>query len=126
MDKSKIIAVDDQPENLQLIIETLKHDYAVVVTTSAKKALSLALRTPKAAAILLDVSMPEMNGFDVLSQLKSNVETQDIPVIFVTGHNDENDFEKGIALGASDFVIKPISPTLLKQRLKNCLSITNE
>lgn len=122
MSKPKIIAVDDQPENLSLIVEILKSDYSVIATTSAKKTLELAQKEPPPAAILLDVSMPELDGLQVLEQLKNDAALAAIPVIFVTGGEDEADYEKGIALGAFDFVVKPISPALLRNRIKHCLS----
>lgn len=122
MTKPKIIAVDDQPENLSLIVEILKNDYSVIASTSAQKTLELAQKEPRPAAILLDVSMPEMDGFQVLEQLKDNAELSAIPVIFVTGDDDEAAFEKGIAMGAFDFVLKPVSPALLRNRVKHCLN----
>ena len=117
MTKPKIIAVDDQPENLSLIVEILKSDYSVIASTSAKKTLELARKEPRPVAILLDVSMPEMDGFEVLEQLKTHAELSAIPVIFVTGDNDEAAYEKGITLGAFDFVVKPVSPALLRKRI---------
>jgi len=122
MNKPKIITIDDQPENLQMIVQILKDDYSVIASTSAQKAFDLVEKHKDAALILLDVFMPEMNGFEVLEQLKSAENAVDIPVIFVTGIENEQDYEKGLALGAFDFVQKPISPLLLKNRIKNCLS----
>lgn len=121
MTKPKIIAVDDQPENLSLIVEILKSDYSVIATTSAKNTLELAQKEPRPVAILLDISMPEMDGFQVLEQLKDHAELSAVPVIFVTGDDDEVAYKKGIALGAFDFVLKPVSPALLRNRIKHCL-----
>lgn len=117
MEKRKVLAVDDQPENLRLIMEILKNDYTIVVATHAKKALDLAIKTPQPDVILIDVRMPEMDGFELAQALKANDETSSIPFMFVTGADQEQDFEQGIALGAEDFITKPISPTLLKHRL---------
>ena len=117
MDKPKVIVVDDQPENLQILVEILKHQYAVIATISGEKALDLAKQTPKASAILLDVYMPNMDGFEVCSQLKAHPDTADIPVIFITGTSTEEDYKKGFAVGGYDFIQKPVSATLLEQRL---------
>ncbi len=122
MKKIKIIAIDDQPENLQMIVQMLKDDYSVIASTAGNMAVDLAKKHPDAAVILLDVFMPEISGFEVLSQLKSCQETQHIPVIFVTGVNSEQDYEQGLALGGYDFVLKPISPTLLKNRVNHCIN----
>jgi putative two-component system response regulator len=120
--KLKIIAIDDQPENLQMIVQILKGEYAVIATTNGKMAVELAKKHQDTAVILLDMFMPEMSGIDVLLALKAEPTTAHIPVIFVTGNNDELDYEKGLALGAYDFVLKPISPSLLINRIRHCLS----
>lgn len=122
MTKKKIIAVDDQPENLKMLLAILKDDYSIIVATNGAKALELAAEPPYASAILLDVSMPEMDGFEVLEVLKANPEIAHIPVLFVSGHTDEAHYQKGLALGAYDFVSKPISPAILKHRLNHCIA----
>lgn len=120
--KLKIIAIDDQPENLQMIVQMLKDEFSVIASTSGKMAVNLAIKHPDTAVILLDMFMPEMSGIEVLTALRKDPATAKIPVIFVTGNNDELDYEKGLALGAYDFVLKPISPSLLINRIKHCLS----
>lgn len=122
MDKPKVIIVDDQPENLQVLIEILKADYAVIATVSASKALELSLQTPKAKAILLDVCMPEMDGFTLCEKLKSSDDTKDIPVFFVTSLTAEDDYLKGFAAGGHDFIQKPFSAALLLNRLRNVIN----
>ncbi|MEZ9233796.1 response regulator [Vibrio amylolyticus] len=124
MDRLKIIAVDDQPENLQLLVHMLKDDYAVIASTSGETAIELAQRHNDAALILLDVFMPSIDGFEVLSRLKSDPKTSHLPVIFVTGNDNESDYQKGFELGAYDFVLKPISASLLTNRIKHCLAST--
>jgi putative two-component system response regulator len=121
MSKLKIIAIDDQPENLQMIVQMLKDDYSVIASTSGNKALELANKHPDAAVILLDVFMPEISGFEVLTQLKACQATQHIPVIFVTGVNSEEDYNQGLEQGGYDFVLKPISPALLKNRIAHAV-----
>lgn len=123
MNKPKILAVDDQPENLRLIVEALKQDYSVIATTSGEKAFELAQKEPKPAVILSDISMPVMDGYQLLEKLKGHDNLTSIPVIFITGDSDEDAYEKGIQKGAFDFVLKPISPTLLKNRIKKSLML---
>jgi len=122
MKKLKIIAIDDQPENLQMLVQMLREDYSVIASTSGKMAVELATKHQDTAVILLDMFMPEMSGVEVLTALKSNSVTAHIPVIFVTGSNDELDYKNGLALGAYDFVLKPISPSLLKNRIRHSIS----
>ncbi len=121
MKKLKIIAIDDQPENLQMIVQMLKDEFSVIASTSGKMAVNLATKHHDTAVILLDMFMPEMSGIEVLIALKEDPSTANIPVVFVTGNNDELDYEKGLALGAYDFVLKPISPSLLINRIRRCL-----
>lgn len=122
MDKKKIIIVDDQPENLQILLEILKEDYAVIATTSAQKSLELANTQPKACAILMDIYMPEMNGFEACSLLKNNPDTKDIPLLFISGSSSEQEYQQGFEVGAYDFVSKPVSATLLKHRIKQAIA----
>ena len=121
MDKKKILAVDDQPENLRLIMEILKEDYTIIVATNAEKGLELAAREPQPEVVLIDVRMPEMDGFEMAQRLRNEEQTASIPFIFVTAADQEEDFQKGLALGADEFISKPISPVLLKHRLLKAL-----
>ncbi|WP_440875896.1 response regulator [Thalassotalea sp. PLHSN55] len=121
MGKQKIIVVDDQSENLQVLVEILKADYAVIATTSALKAIDLAQVDPKACAILLDVCMPEMDGFTLCEKLKSIELVKDIPVFFITSLTAEEDYKKGFSSGGYDFIQKPFSATLLLNRLQKAI-----
>lgn len=125
MTKLKIIAIDDQPENLQMILQILKDEYSVIAATSGHKAIELAKKHTDASVILLDVFMPEISGFEVIAQLKSCQETQHIPVIFVTGVNNEEEYAQGLSQGGYDFVLKPISPMLLKNRIKHAINLSD-
>lgn len=122
MDKPKIIVVDDQPENLQVLVEILKETYAVIATTSAKKSLELINKPPKASAILLDVCMPEIDGFTLCKALKSDDKLANIPVFFITSLTTEADYQKGFFVGGEDFIQKPISASLLLNRLKKVIN----
>lgn len=122
MEKPKIIIVDDQAENLQILVEILKNSYAVIATTSSNKAIELAQLTPKASAILLDVYMPEIDGFTLCHKLKSLPETVDIPVFFITSSTTEVDYQTGFSSGGYDFIQKPVSASLLLNRLAKVIS----
>lgn len=123
MSKPKILAVDDQPENLRIIVEILKRDFAIIAATSGEKALQLIDDGLEPVVILLDVLMPGLSGFEVCEHLKSKPQTSSYPILFVTGRDEEADFEQGLSLGAYDFIQKPVSPALLINRLRHCIYI---
>jgi len=119
-EKQKILVIDDEKANCLLMAQILKNDYTVYVSTNSSEALEVIKRnTPD--VILLDIIMPELDGYEVLKILKANPATEKIPVIFITGLNNEEDYIKGLELGADDFIGKPFSPTIVKLRLKKTL-----
>ncbi len=118
-----ILIVDDDPIILSTMNKALSPHYKVRVANSGARALEVVITDPKPELVLLDVLMPKTSGFDVLAKLKENNETKEIPVIFVTGLKGEIDEEKGIKLGAVDYISKPISPTILLARVKNHLML---
>ncbi len=123
-DRSTILIVDDAPEYLTLLSSLLKEQYKVKIATGGKKALAIIAKIqPKPALILLDIVMPEMDGYDVCRQLKNSVTTSSIPVIFLTAKTNAGDEEKGLQLGAVDFIQKPLSPSVLLARIKTHLRI---
>ena len=118
-----ILAVDDTPENLHLLSELLKADYRVKVANSGERALRTIASGPPPDLILLDVMMPGMSGYEVCRVLKSDPATKDIPVIFVTAMAEIENEEAGLALGAVDYITKPISPPILLARVRNHLKL---
>ncbi len=123
-DKSIILVVDDAPENLALISSILKDQYRIKVATSGGKAVSiLSNATQKPDLILLDINMPDMNGFDVCVQLKASELTASIPVIFLTSLTEVENEEKGLSAGAVDYIHKPISPPVLLARVQTHLQL---
>jgi len=112
----KILAIDDSPEIISVIRSAVSSDYTLLAATSAIKDLEIA-RSQDVDMILLDVMMPEMDGFEVLAALKQDANLKDIPVIFVTGKNSTGDEVQGLQMGAVDFVAKPIEPTILRARV---------
>jgi putative two-component system response regulator len=117
-----VMVVDDTPLNLMLIESILEKDYTLKMYSAAQEALEYASATPP-DLILLDVMMPEMDGFEVCRRLKGNAATRDIPVIFITAKNEIADEELGFSLGASDFIHKPISAPIVAARVKTHLKI---
>ena len=120
-----ILAVDDTPENLDVINGVLSPVYKIKAAINGLIALKIAQATPP-DLILLDVMMPEMDGYEVCRQLKSNPKTKSIPVIFVTAKAEEGDESEGFAVGAVDYILKPVSPSLLKARVEAHLAIYHQ
>ena len=112
-----VLVVDDSPENLALLGELLDTTYRVRVATSGPQALSAVHIQPPPDLILLDLMMPGMDGYEVLKHLKTSEATAGIPVIFVTAKDAHADEERGLKLGAVDYVSKPVNPTVLLARV---------
>jgi putative two-component system response regulator len=118
-----ILIVDDTPENLSVLGELLQSTYRVRAANSGRRALQIAHGTPPPDLILLDVMMPEMDGFDVLAELRNNPATQHIPVIFVTAMDGTEDEEHGLDCGAVDYITKPIRPAIVLARVRSQLEL---
>ena len=125
-EKAIILIVDDVSINLQALALILKDDYRIKVASSGAQALTLAEQEPLPDLILLDVQMPVINGYDVLKLLQENRETAQIPIIFVTGKDSEDDEEYGLSLGAVDYIVKPIRPSIVKARVKTQIMIKQQ
>jgi phosphoserine phosphatase RsbU/P len=115
--KKTVLVVDDAPANLQIVNSILKDDYRIRVATSGAKALDLVKVKPLPDLVLLDVMMPEMNGYDVCVILKATPESRNIPVIFLTGKTETDDETRGFEVGAVDYIHKPFSPAVVKARV---------
>jgi sigma-B regulation protein RsbU (phosphoserine phosphatase) len=118
-----ILIVDDTPINIGVISGALKDTYATKVATSGEKALAIASAAEKPDLILLDVMMPEMDGYEVCRRLKANPDTRDIPVIFLTGQTQAEDETKGFEVGAVDYIHKPFSAAVVKARVRTHLML---
>jgi len=118
-----ILAVDDDTTNLAILGRLLNPHYRVLAAPSGERALAIAAGLPRPDLILLDVLMPGMDGYAVLARLRDNPATRDIPVIFATGLDSTEDEEKGLALGAVDYIAKPFRPPVVLARLHTHLEL---
>jgi len=121
--KQVVLVVDDTPTNIQILLETLKNDYRIVAAVNGARALQLAISDPPPDIILLDIMMPDMDGYEVCARLKANTKTRDIPIIFITAMSEAEDETKGLELGAVDYITKPISPPVVQARVKSHLEL---
>ena len=120
---AKILLVDDNTTNLQLLHETLEGlGYKLLVAKNGQTALSIAQKA-RPSLILLDIMMPEMDGYEVCRRLKADANTSSIPIIFITALADQEDEAKGLGMGAVDYLTKPINPELVRARVRNHLEL---
>ena len=121
---STLLIVDDVPANLAVLADILRNaGYKVKAANSGRAALRLAAQEPHPDLVLLDVMMPEMDGYDVLNRLRADPCTQTIPVVFLTALLDPADEERGLELGAADFITKPIVPSVVLARVRTQLEV---
>jgi phosphoserine phosphatase RsbU/P len=118
-----ILIVDDTPINIGVISGALKDSFSTKVATSGAKALAIASGKEKPDLILLDVLMPEMDGYEVCRRLKADPDTRDIPVIFLTSQTEAEDETKGFEVGAVDYIHKPFSAPVVKARVQTHLML---
>lgn len=118
-----ILLVDDNPIVLESIIKCLSPYYEIRVANEGRKGLSLAHLIPLPDLILLDVELPDMTGFELCGILKRDIETREIPVIFLSSHGEEDKILRGLELGAVDYVAKPVAPPILLARVRTHLRL---
>lgn len=112
-----VLIVDDSKANIAVLAEVLRQDYKVRAATGGEKALEIAFSGSPPDLILLDIVMPDMDGYEVCARLKADPQTKNIPVIFITGKESEEDEIKGFELGACDYITKPFNPVVVKARV---------
>lgn len=123
--RPRLLVVDDQRANIQALYQAFAPDHKVSMATSGEQALALC-RSQRPDLVLLDVVMPGMDGFEVCERLKADDATKDIPVIFVTAHHDEEAETRGLDVGATDFISKPINPRIVRARVKTHLTMKRQ
>lgn len=124
--KPVILIVDDSPANIQALAQLLAGDYQIKVATNGLRCLEIASEESGPDLILLDIDMPNMTGYDVCTKLKANVNTQNIPVIFITGKNRTEDEVYGFELGAIDYITKPFHPIIVEARVRTHVTIKRQ
>ena len=122
-DRPRVLIVDDTPENVFMLSATLKHGYALTVATNGAEALAMASQLPHPDLILLDVCMPDMDGYQVCEILKKTSGCANIPIVFVTGLSSAEEERVGLAAGAVDYITKPFHPELVKARVNNHIEL---
>ncbi|MBK1704038.1 diguanylate cyclase domain-containing protein [Halochromatium glycolicum] len=120
--QSRLLIADDHPENILLLMDNLDEGCSVIVAKDGHKAVEQAF-AHQPDLIMLDVMMPGMDGFEVCAILKSDSRTKEIPIIFITAMRDAADEEKGLRLGAIDYIRKPINPSVTRVRIRNHLAL---
>jgi len=123
IEKQRLLIVDDVPINIKTLSDFFKEDYIVCFATSGPDALEMVSSKNPPDLILLDILMPEMNGYDVCKKLKSDDVTKDIPIIFITSKNREEDELKGFEVGAVDYITKPFFMPIVRARVQTQMEL---
>ncbi|MCL2181118.1 MAG: diguanylate cyclase [Treponema sp.] len=123
--KNKILIVDDEKANLKILTHILGSEYTIYTATNGASALEKA-KELLPDLILLDILMPEMDGYQTLSAIKNSEQLKNIPVVFTTGLDSDEDEEKGLSLDAADYITKPFSSPIVKLRVRNQIQIVNQ
>jgi putative two-component system response regulator len=121
--KEKILIVDDTPVNIRVLVEALKNDYKLSIATNGKVALNYAMADQPPDLVLLDIMMPEIDGYEVCKRLKAQEKTRDIPIIFITAMSEERNETQGLELGAVDYIVKPINSKIVQARVRTHLEL---
>lgn len=123
---NQVLLVDDSPSDIQFLIENLKDEFTLSVAKSGERAIEIAEKDPEPAVILLDVSMPGMDGYETCRKIKDNPSTEGIEIIFVSAHDTTEEKLKGYDAGGSDYIIKPVQPDELKKKIRVALKTIKE
>jgi diguanylate cyclase (GGDEF)-like protein len=121
--KPKIFIIDDAPENIRMLMENLKEDYAIIPATDGEKAIKMLQSHSLPDLILLDIIMPGTDGYEICRRLKSDEITEDIPIIFITAKDREEDEVMGLKLGAVDYITKPFCMPVVKARVNTHIEL---
>ena len=124
--KETILIVDDERFNINVLSDLLNNDYEIMVAKSGKQTLKLLQNEYLPDLILLDIMMPDMDGFETCKMIKQDKRTEDIPIIFITALDRDHDEQMGLELGAVDYISKPFTPMLVRLRVKNHLRLKRQ
>lgn len=126
MNKKTVLIVDDVASNIQTLVEALKSEYNLKIAKSGAKALEIVTMDSSVDLILLDIEMPDMDGYVTLKKLQEGYSSKNIPVIFVTAHISPQDEERGLLAGAVDYITKPISPCIVNARVRTHITLKEQ
>src|SRR6185369_3981675 len=126
LSKQSILVVDDLPENIDLLSKTLSDDYRIRAATSGEKALKIIYSDEPPDLVLLDIMMPGLSGLEICRRIKANPDRRRIPIIFVTAMTSIEDEQLGLEVGAVDYISKPISPPIVKARVRTHLALYDQ
>jgi signal transduction histidine kinase len=121
--KKKILIVDDIPSNIQILAEAMRKDYQIIFATNGEEAIKIAITDPLPDLILLDIMLPDIDGYKVCQHLKNDDKTKEIPIIFITAKSEETDETKGFEFGGVDYIIKPFSIPIVKARVQTHIEL---
>lgn len=121
--KPIVLIVDDEPHNLKVLARLLEKEYDIRVAKTGEKCIEIATGKEKVDLILLDINLPEIDGYEVCKRLKENSKTRSISIIFITGRTNAKDEEKGFLLGANDYIVKPFIPIVVAARVRNQINL---
>ena len=124
LELSEILIVDDMPANIKVLAEVLRRHFRIIAATNGEDAIKIAGNAHPPDLILLDIIMPQMDGYEVCARLKADPKTHRIPVIFITDLNSDEDETRGMACGAVDFITKPFSIPIVKARIQTHLRLS--
>jgi len=118
LEKPTILVVDDTPENIEVLSFILDNEFKIKAALNGEKALKISSMEKQPDLLLLDIMMPEMDGYEVCRRLKQNKITNKIPVIFITSKSEDEDRVKAFEVGAADYITKPVVPAVVKARVR--------
>ena len=125
-DLETILIVDDMPANIKILGQLLRSQYDIRIATGGERALAIVASENPPDLVLLDIMMPDMDGYEVCRQLKKDPRSKDIPVIFITAKGEVEDETKGLEIGAVDYIVKPFSPPIVEARVKTHLELKRQ
>ena len=124
-DKKKILIVEDETINLNILVEILRDEYSLILEKNGTRAIERA-KNQMPDLILLDIMLPDLDGYSIISAFKNNEQTKEIPVIFISSLNDVKDEEKGLMLGAVDYIVKPYNASIIKARVRTHMKLVTQ
>lgn len=124
-DKKTILIIEDETINLNILVEILKDEYTLILEKNGTRAISRA-ENQMPDLILLDIMLPDLDGYSIITAFKNNDQTKEIPVIFISSLNDVKDEEKGLMLGAVDYIVKPYNAPIIKARVRTHMKLVTQ